>query len=250
MAGSTPTHFLLELVPSSDDLEYIDETINKEAKGRPEASEAVVLDNEPRKESYRSVAENYQTGYLPNQIEQYRMGIPYLDYWKAEAEQMHEHLSKTTLQQLIDEYVADGSTHVADAWKNIALALRRKLKRQGHSVDELDDVRRRIESNDYWKPEAELFERLNCLWDYDFWQKRSNEGTPIPDDVLSKLPEPSHENYVASLARSKRAKRSKRKTRSSRPDPRLACSTTPATAVQARVRKHRYNFRRRCHSAK
>jgi hypothetical protein len=99
------------------------------------------------------------------------MSIPEPAYWKREAEFYREELSDTIWKQLITAYRDDVTTE-AEKWRNIAFAYKKRLHRQGRTLDDVRQRRLLIEDQAYWKPEAEHLRKASDLAEVTVIRKR------------------------------------------------------------------------------
>lgn len=181
-----------------------------------------------------------------DEIDTHRQEIPYADYWRREAKELCDELSNAIMENLSHEHHREG-VHPADAWKEITMALRRKLRRYGLSSQQLHTVRSRIKDDPYWEPELDLFERLGAKREHDFYrQLKRTRGMPsqTPEESFSDLT-PAHEALVRTFY-----ERFASATQPIRRSQRLQLlqkrngGTTPAVAVEANPGKRHHKKQR------
>lgn len=103
-------------------------------------------------QSYLMLCEHHN--YTRHEIDAVRKTIQDSDYWKYEALFLKTLLSDQTFDN-IDKSVQKVNLAESTRWQCIASAYNQRLYRQGLTKSDIASRRLQIESQQYWKPEAE-----------------------------------------------------------------------------------------------
>lgn len=171
-----------QILPPADwELSYVDRCIERELTRRARATSPAARFLEPIPDQARSYAKSLHRAYTTTEVDDHRREISNLEYWKCEAERFRDEFIRITMDQLPNEQLNDGM-HPADAWRNTAFALHRKLKRQGLSNEQIYQARLGIEQDTYWDRKVDLFERASLEHRYKFYRRLGNLPTWSPVD--------------------------------------------------------------------
>jgi hypothetical protein len=146
---ATPTFFA---PPPS--VEEITRSLEKAVRRQQEATPEPVFRRQEVTQSYDYLCEIEHKRFPPEEVDMLRSRIAEAYYWECEARKYNDLLSELTLENLCRKYCVDG-VQPTDGWRQIAMAYRRRLKRQGCSTQQARESRLSIKDQRYWKPEAE-----------------------------------------------------------------------------------------------
>ena len=96
-----------------------------------------------------------------SEVHKIRMGITDREYWRIECVR-----SLDALQSLFQENLGlDGWT--VSEWRRLALSVQGVLRQVGLSSEEIEDSRRSIADQKYWKYEVEHWERIIKMCEFE-----------------------------------------------------------------------------------
>lgn len=229
------------LPPNERELSYVDKCIEKELARRARKTPPMEFEGSfPNQARYR--AENKHNKYTWKEIDDHRMEIFDLNYWKREAEHFRDEFIKVTMDCLLVDQINNG-VHPADAWRDTAFAFQRKLRRQGLSNQEIYHIRLGIEPDEYWDREVDLFERISLEHRYKFYRKLGNlptwstvdsEGLTLAAPYVRKQSPNRPVRPAKELRRSRRVQIANER----------KGSTTPTTRERSKTRRGKYKPRR------
>lgn len=113
---------------------------------------------EDTEECYQWKCEELRNHFKPHEADKHRMRISQRDYWKAESIHYSDALKELMWKRARAAHGADGEPS-ADHWRAVAMFYRDLLQRSGLSLGQTRDIRLTIESQEYWKCEAEIYQQ-------------------------------------------------------------------------------------------
>lgn len=130
--------------------------------------------------------EELQNHFQPHEAEQHRMGIPQPEYWELECLQYHEALQKWLWNQASTAHGLDGEP-TADHWRTLAESYKGLLTHIGLSSPQIGKIRQSINNQDYWKVEAELYEKCVALDENEMREALRNKDKLVRKQSATRL---------------------------------------------------------------
>lgn len=174
---ATPTTFSVP-PPMAEELT---KALEEEARRQQEATPEPEFQKNNVVQSYGYLCEVEHRRFTRDEVDKFRMGISEPNYWECEARHYMDQLSALMWQKLLREYRVD-SEPSAEGWRNVAMAYRHRLRRNGCSTQQMRAVRLSIEDQRYWQPEANCLRKISALREHEMLEEylANIQGIPSP----------------------------------------------------------------------
>lgn len=183
---TTPTGLFIPPPDASDVAARLEAELRRQQEATPE-----LIFDEPAVHSYKWQCELEQTNFTPRQVDAVRLKIHEPEYWECEARHLKDTLFHSIWKDICDEHAPDGSRAAKD-WRNISLALARRLRRRGLNAQQMRKCRLAIENQDYWRLEADILGQFAAAREHDWLHNRgaATNGFASPPQTSPDQPPP------------------------------------------------------------
>jgi hypothetical protein len=168
----TDTHSLLSVSVSVDELT---KKLNGEAQRQESATPDREFEFQHQQQSFDWICETERSKYIPSEVESIREGIQNPSYWEREAQQYLKFLNDLILTNICSKFLKNGKLP-PECWKDVAIALKPRLRRQGATSQQINERRLSILDQDYWEPEAVALQKKSASRQHemleDHWKKK------------------------------------------------------------------------------
>ena len=177
---ATPTSFTVPTPTAEEIARSLQEEVQRQQGATPEP----VFRTENVTQSYNLLCEIEHMRFTKNEIDSFRMGITRTDYWEREARRYKHRLCELIWENLLHEHRV-GDVPTIEGWRDVAMAYRRRLRRQGYSKQQVWETRLSIKEQGYWKPESECLREISALREHEMQEqyrarKANTQGIPSP----------------------------------------------------------------------
>ena len=187
---STPTNIVYAPPDAGDVFSRLEEERQRQQEATPEP----IFRAQDAEQSYKWLCELEHRKLTCKDIDKHRTQIGNKEYWECEAQHWRTVLFDTIWKDLCRQHLPGGSE--VEGWRNVSLAVVRRLKRYGFDSKEIQQSRQSIDNEHYWEPEAECLRALSALQEQEMLEQHWSQQAALPDQCQPSRAVPKIEKSV------------------------------------------------------
>ena len=170
---STPAFSVPALTPKE-----INRALEEEERRQRDATPEPKFRKQDAPQPYDLLCQIEHRKFTPEEVDIIRMGIDQPMYWEREAQNLKTKLVELIWSNLLQQYDLEGVSR-AEMFRNVTMALHRRVKRHGYTKQQVRKSRLAIEHQSYWEPELERLRSASAHREEkmreDHWTMKAND---------------------------------------------------------------------------